>query len=216
MCSEHEMTDAAADSEETRHLLEQAQAGDPQAFDRLFDSYRPALKEMVALRLDRRLHGRLDASDVVQETHLVVLRRLPDYLKRRPMPFHLWLRKTAYERLLNLHRDHAGTARRAVEREVPLPDHSSVELARRLLAGGSSPSTAAARRELSAQIRQALAVLPPTDRELLVMRYLEHLSNAEIGLLLDLEPATVSKRHGRALLRLEKILRAMGLSESER
>ncbi len=205
----------AADSEETRRLLEQAQAGDRRAFDRLFEAHRPVLKDMVALRLDRRLRGRFDASDVVQETYLVVLRRLPDYLQRRPMPFHLWLRKTAYERLLNLRRDHAGAARRAVEREVPLPERSSLELARRLLAGGPSPSKAAAGREAAAHVRQALADLPPADRELLVMRYLEHLSNPEIGLLLDLDPATVSKRHGRALLRLEKILRATGYGESE-
>ncbi len=209
------MTEAAADSEETRRLLDQVQAGDRRAFDRLFESCRPALKAMIALRLDRRLRGRFDASDVVQETQLAALRRLPDYLERRPMPFHLWLRKTAYERLLNLRRDHGGAARRAVEREQPLPERSSLELARHLLAGSPSPSSAAAGRERAARVRQALAELPATDREILVMRYLEHLTNPEIGLLLDLDPATVSKRHGRALLRLEKILRARGLTESE-
>jgi RNA polymerase sigma-70 factor (ECF subfamily) len=208
------MAEEAGDSEETRRLLEQAQAGDRHAFERLFEHFRPALRAMVALRLDRRLRRRFDASDVVQEAQLAALRRLPDYLKRRPMPFHLWLRKTTYERLLNLRRDHAATERRAVEREVPLPDRSSLELAQRLLAAGPSPSTAAADREAAGRLRQALAELPEADAELLVMRYLEHLSNAEIGLLLDLDPAAVSKRHGRALLRLEKILRAQGLTES--
>jgi RNA polymerase sigma-70 factor (ECF subfamily) len=208
------MSRAADDSDETRLLLEQAGAGDARAFERLFAQFRPTLRKMIDLRLDRRLQGRFDASDVVQETHLVALRRLPDYLERRPMPFHLWLRKTAYERLLNLRRDHGASARRAVVREEALPEQSSLQLARRLCAGNPSPSAVAAGKERADGVRQALAELPAADRELLVLRYLENLANPEIGLLLDLDPAIVSKRHGRALLRLEKILRARGLTES--
>jgi RNA polymerase sigma-70 factor (ECF subfamily) len=208
------MVHETPDSDDTLRLLEQAGAGDRLAFNRLFERHRYELRAMVALRLDRRLQGRLDASDVVQEAQLVALRRLPDFLERRPMAFHLWLRKTAYERLLNLRRDHAA-ARRSVVRDVPLPERSSLQLARRLLVG-PSPSTAAVNRELAGRVRQALAQLPESDREILIMRYVEQLSNTEIGLLLDLEPVTVSKRHGRSLLRLEKILRALGITESQR
>src|SRR5690349_14528746 len=111
------MAQATPDSEDTRRLLEQVGSGDRQAFERLFERHRTPLRLMIEVRTDARLRARIDPSDVVQETHLEAFRRLPDYLARRPMPFHLWLRKMAYERLLNLRRDHLTAARRSVLRE---------------------------------------------------------------------------------------------------
>jgi RNA polymerase sigma-70 factor (ECF subfamily) len=212
------MTQATPDSEETQRLLEQVRAGDRQAFERLFERHRAPLRQMIEVRADARLRARLDPSDVVQETQLEAFRRLTDYLERQPMPFHLWLRKMAYERLLNLRRDHVTAARRSVMREVPLPDASSLQLAARLLAGNasrSSPSARLARSELAAQMRQALAQLPEDDREILLLRYVDNLSNQEIAALLEINGASASKRHGRAILRLHKILRSMGLREDE-
>jgi len=78
-------------------------------------------RRFVELRLDRKLRRRLDASDVVQETQLEAASRLADFLERSPMPFHLWLRKTAYQRLLMIHRQHLDAARRDIQREVPRP-----------------------------------------------------------------------------------------------
>src|SRR5919201_2466011 len=124
------------DSDETRQLLDDLRAGDGRAFGRLFARHRPYLRRLVALRLDTRLRARLDPSDVVQDAQLEAFRRLPDYLERRPMPFRLWLRKTAQERLAMLARRHLGAARRTVAREVPLPEGSSVSLARQFLSGG--------------------------------------------------------------------------------
>ena len=89
---------------------------------------------MIEFRLDPQVAARFDASDVVQETEMEALRRLPDYLDRRPMPFRLWLRKMAVERLLNLRRHHFELACRSVTREVRLSDRSSCELARQLAA----------------------------------------------------------------------------------
>jgi RNA polymerase sigma-70 factor (ECF subfamily) len=143
------MAHAAPDSEETQQLLELIRAGDRQAFERLFERHRTQLRQMIEVRTDSRLRARVDPSDVVQETHLEAFRRLPDYLQRRPIPFHLWLRKMAYERLLNLRRDHVTAARRSVLREVPVPDPSSLQLAQRLLPSGSSPSVRLARSELA-------------------------------------------------------------------
>jgi DNA-directed RNA polymerase specialized sigma24 family protein len=114
------MCQVKPDSTETAHLLEQAQGGDSSAFDRLFQRYRPELCRMIELRLDEKLRSRMDPSDVVQEAQLEAFRRLADFLDRQPMPFWLWLRKTACERLLNLRRDHLRAARREVDREVPL------------------------------------------------------------------------------------------------
>ena len=181
----------------------------------MFARHQEHLRRAVLLRLDRRLRSRVDPSDVVQETQMEAFRRLDDYLDRRPMPFRLWLRKTAHERLLKIREHHVKAAKRSVEREVPLPDHTSLELVRQLWAADSSPSQKAVKRELARRVRQTLAQLSETDREILLMRYLEKLSNREIGQILGLDPATVSKRHGRALLRLEKYLRENGIQESD-
>jgi hypothetical protein len=90
------MDDAADDSAETRRLLEQIRAGDAAAFGALFNRHRPALLAFLRHRFDPRLKARADPSDVVQETQMEAYRRLADYLARRPMPFRLWLQKTAY------------------------------------------------------------------------------------------------------------------------
>src|SRR5438093_454038 len=108
------MSQLTPDSTATRGLLDQIKAGDRQAFERLFARYRPSLKQIVSVRLDKRVRARLDPSDIVQEAQLEAFRRLPDFLARRPMPFHLWLRKTAYERVLVAQRRHLHAAIRSV------------------------------------------------------------------------------------------------------
>jgi RNA polymerase sigma-70 factor (ECF subfamily) len=202
------------DSAETRRLLERAQAGDPEAREQLVARHRPFLHQLVALRFDPRLRTRVDPSDVVQEAQLDAFRRLPDYLRRRPMPFRLWLRKTIQERLLKVQRRHMDTRRRAVGREVPLPDGSSAALGPQLLDPGSAPGAHLDRTAIARRVREAVARLPEADREVLLMRNFEGLSNPEIGYLLGLDPGAVSKRHGRALLRLRALLLESGLGES--
>src|SRR5262245_9239890 len=133
------MEDLTPDSEETRALLDAAGTGDRRSFDRLLARHRSGLLQFVELRMDPRIRGRIDASDVVQEAQLEAFRRLPDFLQRQPMPFHVWLRKTAYERLLMSRRQHVGAAQRAIGREVPLPDQTSLLLVRQLLSRGSTP-----------------------------------------------------------------------------
>jgi RNA polymerase sigma-70 factor (ECF subfamily) len=137
-------------------------------------------------------------------------RRLPDYLVRRPMPFHLWARKTAYERLLNVRRDQRA-ARRDVAREAPAPDESSVALARSLVSSGPTPSEAAQANELAGRVAAVVAGLPEADREILLLRQVDNLPYEEIGPLLDIDPAAARQRYGRALLRLQKVLREQGL-----
>ncbi len=202
---------AAADSAETERLLEKVRAGDRQAFDQLFARHRPYLRQVVRLRLDPQLQPRVDASDVVQETQMEAFRRLADFLDRRPMPFRLWLRKTACERLIMVQRRHVGAARRSVEREVSIPERSSLQIARQFLARGSSPSQRLNRREVAQQVRQALAQLSETDRELLLMRNLEALSNHEVAQVLQINPVAASQRYGRALLRLRQLFVERGL-----
>jgi tetratricopeptide (TPR) repeat protein len=146
------------DSVQTSTLLDRIGRGDRQALEQLLARGRSRLRDFVDYHLDLRLRARLDPSDVVQEVQLEVVRRMDDFLQRRPMPFHLWLRKTAYQLLLNLRRDHQRD-RRAVEREVPLPERSSLLLVRPLLHKSASPSRQAEAHELAERISRAVAEL---------------------------------------------------------
>jgi RNA polymerase sigma-70 factor (ECF subfamily) len=206
------MAGASGDCVETRALLRQARTGDRAAFERLFALHRPYLRQVIDLRMDNRLRVRLDASDIVQETQMEAFRRLDDYLQRPPMAFRLWLRKTAQERLIMAQRRHLGAARRALGRELPLPDQSSLQLAEQFLDSGSSPSQRLSKDDLARRMREALGKLSEDDREILLLRNLEALSNQEAAELLQIEPATASQRYGRALLRLGKVLAAHGVS----
>src|SRR5262245_30236820 len=193
---------------ETEALLEQARRGDVAARQQLLARHRHRLRQMVAVHLDRRVTARVDPSDVVQEALADAARNLDDYLRNRPLPFYPWLRRLAWERLVKLHRRHIAADRRSVTREepAPLPDQSAQELAVRLVAPGTSPSNAVLRQELHGRVQAALAELPWRDREVLVLRYLEQLSTAEVAAVLDISPGAVKLRHLRALERLRRLL----------
>jgi RNA polymerase sigma-70 factor (ECF subfamily) len=209
------MDQVKPNSDHTEQLLQEAQAGDGRAFDDLFARHRAYLRQVVALRLDPRIRPRLDPSDVVQEAQLEAFRRFGDFLQRRPMAFRLWLRKTTCERLLMLQRYHRQAARRSVDREVGLPDESALMLVQQLVAGGSTPSKRLEHSETARRVREVLARLSETDREILLMRNLEGLSNQEVAEVLQIESVAASQRYGRALLRLRKLLLASGLVESQ-
>ena len=193
---------------DTDQLLDDASRGDASARGRLLERHRPRLKRMVAVRLDRRLAARVDPSDVVQEAFADAARKLPDYLRERPLPFYPWLRRLAWERLLKLHQRHIEADKRSVCREAPapLPDDSAWQLAGLLFAPGPSPSEGAQRRELCARVQAALARLAERDREVLVLRYLEQMSTAEIAAVLGTTAGAVKVRHLRALERLRGLL----------
>jgi RNA polymerase sigma-70 factor (ECF subfamily) len=199
------------DSEETRSLLDRAAAGDPGALGELLARDRAALRGFVELHLDPATRARVDASDIVQEAHADMARQLPDYLARRPMPFHLWARKAAYNRLLNARRDHRA-GRRDVRREAA-PDPSSLALARSLVDPGPSPSEAAAAREAAERIAAAVERLEEADREILLMRQVEHLPYDEVACLLGVTAEAARQRYGRALIRLRRALAGLGLAE---
>ena len=190
-------------------------SGDRDAFNDLFARHRNDLRRVVQLRLDRRLQARVDASDVVQEAQMEAFRRLDDYLVRRPMPFGLWLRKTAQERIFNHRRAHLQTARRSVQREQPFPDQSSMMIAAPFLQRGSSPSRRLVKREHKRLVSEAVGELADLDREILLMRNVEGLSQPEIAQVLELSHDAVRKRYGRALVKLQRLLAAKGLTEAE-
>ena len=200
---------------DTDELLNRAGHGDRQSRDALLARHRQRLRQMVAVRMDRRLAARVDPSDVVQEAQMEAHRRLKAYLRQPAFPFRLWLRQIAYDRLLMMRRFHVEAGRRAVDRDLPLPDRSSVLLAREFISAGLSPSQHLLRREFIRRVREAVDRLPDGDREVLILRKLEGLSNLETAHLLDIDPATASRRFGRAVLHLRDILIQAGLMESE-
>jgi DNA-directed RNA polymerase specialized sigma24 family protein len=124
------MSQAQSDSSATGDLLDRIRSGDRHALDDVLRRERSALRAFVDRHLDPRLRARIDPSDVVQDTQLEIMRRIDDFLDRRPMPFRLWTRKQAYERMLRLRRDHVTHRRRSVTREVAWPEQSSLLIAR--------------------------------------------------------------------------------------
>lgn len=191
---------SSGDSVDTQRLLDRVREGDSAARDELLALHREYLRQLIEVRMEPELRRRLDPSDVVQETHLEAIERLDDYLQREPMSFRLWLRRNAIEQLANMHRRHLQAQRRSVRREVPLSNVSSIAVARALL--GDRPSAGLQMRELADRVRQALAELSDGDRELLLLRHGEELTNAEVAELLGIGPGNASKRYGRALRRL--------------
>ena len=207
----------STESSELRRRIEQ---GDESTLIELFARHRDRLKRMVSLRLDRRLRGRIDASDVLQEAYLDVRKRLSEYA-RDPvaMPFHLWLRLIAGQKLTDVHRAHLGTQMRDAGQEVslhrgPFPQASSISLAAQLLGRMTSASKAAIRAEHKLIVQEALNGMDPIDREVLTLRHFEHLSNEETALVLGLNKSAASNRYIRALRRLKEILSSIpGLKE---
>jgi RNA polymerase sigma-70 factor (ECF subfamily) len=198
--------DSAADD-----LLVRAARGERAAFDELFARHRDRLGRAVALRLDRRLAARVDASDVVQDVCLEAFRRLPTYLDRLDMPLDVWLLWLAREQVLMSHRRHLRADKRAVGREAaPLPADTSAVIVNSLAGAGPTPSGAVAAAELAERLRQALERLDDDERELILMRHFEQLGNKAAAQILGVTEAAASKRYVRALERLRGILLAMG------
>jgi RNA polymerase sigma-70 factor, ECF subfamily len=205
-------------SSETLRLLRLAAAGDPDGWAVLLARHGARLRRMVALRLDRRLQGRVDPSDVLQEAYLEAASHLADYLRRPDVPFFLWLRSIVGHQMLALHRRHLGTQMRDAGREVSLhhgslPATSSAALAAQLLGRETRPSEAAVRAEMKVRLQEALNRMDPLDREVLALRHFEHLSRAETAQVLGIQEAAAAKRYLRALRRLKDTLLNMGLGD---
>ncbi|MEX0586637.1 MAG: sigma-70 family RNA polymerase sigma factor [Pirellulales bacterium] len=195
---------------QTTELLRRARRGDTAAVQRLLRDHRDRLRRMVALRLDRRLAARIDPSDIVQEALAEAVQKLPKYLSEEPIPFYPWLRRIAWEKLVKARLRHVSAQKRSVRREQSLAgflsDESLVQLADQFVAPGTNPSQRLLQEELRHRVRTALQRLPPRDRELLVLRYLEQLSTNEATAALGISETAFLKRQMRAIVRLRKLL----------
>ena len=204
------------DDDDVDSRIARAAGGDAVAMGALFDQFRDRLRTLVRLRMDRRLQGRVDPSDVLQEAYLEASQRIADFHHKRPMPFFLWLRFLTAQRLLNAHRHHLGAKMRAAGGEVSIyraamPEATSVSLAAQLLGRLTSPDQAAMRAELQLQLQRALNGMDPIDREVLTLRHFEELNNNEVAAVLGIGKTAASNRYVRALKRLRAALEAIGL-----
>jgi RNA polymerase sigma-70 factor, ECF subfamily len=194
----------------TQELLIQAKAGDDAAVQQLFERHREPVRRMIDLRMDQKVRRRVDASDIVQEVLIEANRRLDEYLKNPSMPFHLWLRHMAQDRLIDAHRRHRGAARRSIDRERPLVsgpvDQSTFDLADALQDPQLTPAAAATWHELRRRFQEAIDQLDEPDREVVLMRHFEHLTNSEVAAALNLTEPAAGMRYMRAMRRLREKL----------
>lgn len=199
-------------------LEERARDGDEDAGQRLLEQHRRRLLRMVTLRLDPRLRPRFGASDVVQDAMVRAWEGLPAYLSDPVVPIYVWLRQLAWNRLIELRRMHLDAGKRSLQREVrieaSLPHRSTTLLADRLAGTVSSPSGRLQREELRRRVLDALETLEEPYREVLELRYLEHLRLREVAAVLGISDESAKKRQYRALRKLRDLLDRPGDSES--
>jgi RNA polymerase sigma-70 factor (ECF subfamily) len=199
------------DSSDTPELLQRVADGDGASWEALLARHRDRLRRMIAFRLDQRVQGRLDPSDVLQEVQLEAWQHLANYLRQPGLPFFLWLRGIAQNKLRELHRHHLGTQMRDACREVSiyrgtLPDATSAALAAQLVGQETRPSEAAMRAEVKVRLQEALNRMDPLDREVLALRHFEQLSPQETAQVLNIKEKAAGMRYVRALRRLKEIL----------
>ncbi len=197
--------------EQTDKLLTDARERNAGAADALLGQFREPLRRMIGLRLDPALAKRVDASDIVQDVLLEANQRLMDYLKKPDMPFHLWLRHLAQDRIIDTHRRHRLAQRRSIDKEQAIEkpawaDESSASLVQQFVDTERTPASEAIQQELQRKLADAVNRLEDDDREIILMRHHELLSNGEVASVLKLTEAAASMRYLRAVRRLKAAL----------
>jgi RNA polymerase sigma-70 factor (ECF subfamily) len=197
--------------DQTDKLLADARRGKAGAVDALLGGFREPLRKVIGLRLDPVLARRVDASDIVQDVLIEANQRLTEYLKKPDMPFHLWLRHLAQDRIIDTHRRHRLAQRRSVDREQPIArptwaDESDPSLVAQLIDTDRTPATGAIQAELARRLAAAINELSEDDREIILLRHHEQLANQDVAELLGLTEAAASMRYLRALRRLRAVL----------
>lgn len=191
-------------------LVQRMRSGEEHAFVELFSMHRDRLKRMLVFRMDRRLRGREDASDILQEVYIDAHQRMMHYLKRPELSFYVWLRQLTTQRLIDVHRRHLKAEMRDVKQEVGINRTSlaatSASMAIQLAAYLASPSQIAMHAELVIQIEKAIDGMDEIDREVIALRHFEELRNSEVAEVLGLSDAAASNRYMRALARLREVL----------
>ena len=199
----------STDSADTSAMLDKVAAGNSNALEHLLRLHRPYLIRVIEMRMEPALSTRVDASDVAQETQIMITRGIEQFIKNRPTSFRIWIRQKALDQLKDQRRRHIGTMKRSVFMEQNISDVSSIEIARKLLS--NSPSKILGQIELRERIHQLIEQLGEIYREVLVLRHAEELTNAEVADLLDIAPDTARRRYGRALRKLHQLFAENGI-----
>ena len=198
------------ETQNTEQLLARVREGDGVAVNDLLERHRESVRRLIDLRMDQVLKRRVDASDIVQDVMIEAHRRMETYLENPVIPFHLWLRQMAKDRLIDAHRRHRGAARRSIDREQPLAvaanNESTVDLLGQLSDNQLTPAAQATWQELQRRFEAASKQLEPIDQEIVFMRHFEHLTNQEAAVALELSPQAASMRYLRAMRRLRELL----------
>lgn len=211
---------SAFDDAQLDHLTNQVLHGDRDALAQMFEHYRGRLRKVVAFRLDTRVAGRVDVEDVLQEAYLNAELRLQHlWREANSGGVFVWLRMIVQQTIADVHRRHLAAQSRDASRDrsidaPPVGSSSASSMASWLLGNMTSPSQVALRKEVTAQLEAALNTLSELDREILMLRHVEELSNVEAAAMLGLSEQGASARYVRALGRLQQILtRIPGLAE---
>lgn len=184
-------------------------AGEDAALGALLERCRERLLRMVHFRLDPRLVGRIDAEDVLQDSYIEAGKRLQAF-REDDKPFLVWIRLMTQQTMVDLHRWHLGTKMRSAGREVMAP--KSGTLSGFFVGHFTSPSQAVMREELRVRIEGALESMDEIDREVLLLRHFEELTNKEAAAVLGIQENAASNRYVRALGRLKGFLGNLGES----
>ena len=198
------------DGNQTQALLNRVREGEAEAVDKLLERHRDSLRHIVQMRLDRKIQRRVDVSDIVQDVLVEANRRLRDYLNNPCMAFHLWIRQIAKDRIIDAHRRHRVSAKRSIDREQPIfapsNEQSTMDLIGQLFHPDLTPAANAMQREIAVQVELSIQELPETDRDMILMRHFEQLSNQEIAEALGITEPAASMRYLRAMRKLREII----------
>lgn len=195
-------------------LLDRVRGGDQDSLAVLFSRHRDRLWSMVNFRLDSRLKGRVDADDVLQEAYLDAVDRIDQFVADHSGSFFVWLRMIVGQTLVNVHRRHLGAQMRDAKRDISIhvgqhQKAASTSLALQLLSHLTSPSQVAVRQEMARRLEEAVESMEPIDRDVLVLRHFEQLTNSEVAEVLGIQKKAASIRYVRALKRLRDRLASL-------
>lgn len=194
--------------------IERVRNGDRDALAAVFAEHRPRLLRTAALRIDARLAARVSADDVLQEAYVSAAQRCGHVEGTSEESLFLWLRLVTLQTLIDLHRRHVGTQARSVERETGAKPASgtgaTVNWGVALPGSQTSPTELMRRGERFERLRGAIEQMSETDREVLLLRHFEELTNQEVATVLNIEQKAASIRYFRALARLRTILEGLG------
>lgn len=202
-------------------VLERLKVDGEQTVADAFIANRDRFWHLVTFRMDRRVVARVDPDDVLQESYVAAVARLPHYLANPSFTLFVWLRMIVSQTLVDVHRRHLGADMRSAGREVSLggpafPNTTSVSLANHLAAEQTSPSGAAIRDEANHQLVSAIEQMSQVDQETIALRHFEGLTNAEAAEVLGLSPTAASNRYVRAIARLREVLPIEGEGMNDR